>query len=112
MSSTSAPLKEFLIILPDHPNALGKRLAVRPAHLKAIGPDVESGLVTFGGATMSKHPGEGEAPDMIGSVMLMQADSEETVRERVKNDAYVQGGVWDYDRVQIIPFQTAVRKAL
>jgi hypothetical protein len=67
--STSSPLKmnEYLVTIPDHANALEKRLAARPAHLANLKPHIESGKVVFGGACLSKHPGEGETPDMTVS---------------------------------------------
>jgi hypothetical protein len=30
----------------------------------------------------------------------------------LKRDVYVTDGVWDWDKVQIIPFKSALRKAL
>jgi hypothetical protein len=69
--STALPLKmnEYLVTIPDHANALEKRLAARPAHLANLKPHIESGKVVFGGASLSKHPKEGETPDMTVSVL-------------------------------------------
>lgn len=55
---------EYLVTIPDHANSLSKRLAARPAHLANLKPYIESGKVVFGGASLSRQPGEGEAPDM------------------------------------------------
>jgi hypothetical protein len=55
---------------------------------------------------------EGEAPNMKGSAMLCGAKTKEEVLERLKNDVYVQGEVWDWSKVQIIPFRSALRKPL
>jgi hypothetical protein len=55
---------------------------------------------------------EGEAPKMKGSAMLCGAKTEEEVLERLKNDVYVEGEVWDWSKVQIIPFKSALRKPL
>lgn len=41
MASASAPLQEWLVILPDHAGALDKRLAVRGEHLKGLKADRE-----------------------------------------------------------------------
>jgi hypothetical protein len=38
-SSTSAPLQEWLVIVPDHAEALQKRLASRPKHLEGLKAD-------------------------------------------------------------------------
>jgi uncharacterized protein len=112
MSSTSATKNEYLVILPDHANSLHKRLAVRPRHLEKLTPHVQSGDVVFGGATLSRHPKEGEQPDMIGSAMLIKAESEEAVRVWLANDEYAKGGVWNVDEAKIYPFRCAVRTAM
>ena len=112
MSSTTSPKKEYLVILPDHPKSLQKRLAVRAKHLENLTPHVQSGDVTFGGATLSDHPNEGEQVDMTGSAMLIKAESEDAVRAWVMNDEYTKGGVWNVDKIQIIPFRCAIRTAM
>lgn len=40
-SSTSTPLQEWLVIVPDHAGALQKRIAARPKHLEGLGADRE-----------------------------------------------------------------------
>jgi hypothetical protein len=42
MASTSAPLQEWLVIVPDHEGALQKRIAVRQDHLGGLKKDDES----------------------------------------------------------------------
>jgi hypothetical protein len=56
--------------------------------------------------------GDSSPPKMKGSAMLVGAKTEEEVLERLKKDVYVSGEVWDWDKVQIIPFKSALRKAL
>jgi uncharacterized protein YciI len=110
--SSSAPTKEWLVQIPDHPNALEKRLAVRADHLNGLKPKIDAGIVVFGGATLSKQPSEGEGPDMTGSVMLIKANTEEEVREFLENDPYTKGGAWNPKEAKIWPFKCAVRSAL
>lgn len=112
MSSTSAAKNEYLVIVPDHADSLQKRLAVRPKHFEELTPHIEAGNIVFGGATLSRHPKDGETPDMNGSAMLIQAESEEAVREWLANDAYSKGGVWNVDAAKIYPFRCAVRTAM
>lgn len=63
---------------------------------------------------LEEHPKPGDSgpPKMKGSAMLVGANSKEEVVERLKKDIYVTGGVWDWDKVQIYPFKSALRKAL
>ena len=112
--STSSPAQkqEYIVILPDKPHSLQKRLEVRPDHLKAMKPKVESGLFTFGGSYFDEHPSSGETPDMKGSVMLAQAGSREEVMELLQNDIYSTSGVWDLSKVQIHAFRSALRRGM
>jgi len=56
--------------------------------------------------------GDTSTPKMKGSAMLVGAKTKEEVLERLKKDVYVSGEVWDLEKVQIIPFKSALRKAL
>jgi uncharacterized protein len=103
---------EYLVQIPDFPGALDKRLAVRPQHLKDITPKIEAGQVVMGGAMLSKQPAAGETPDMMGSVMIVKADSEEEVKKLLENDVYTKGGAWDVKNAKIWAFKSAIRTAL
>jgi len=110
MATSSKPRLEWLVMLPDKPNALAKRLEVRQTHLENIDPDVQRGSVVLGGAYLSEQPAEGQTPDMLGSAMIFVADSKEEVLERIKHDIYTTSGVWDIDKINIWPFRSAIRK--
>jgi hypothetical protein len=56
--------------------------------------------------------GDAGTPKMKGSAMLVGAKTREEVVERLKRDVYVTGEVWDFEKLQIIPFKSALRKAL
>jgi len=56
--------------------------------------------------------GDSSPPKMKGSAMLIGAKTREEVIERLQKDVYVQEGVWDVEKVEIIPFKSALRKAL
>jgi hypothetical protein len=78
-------------------------------HLEAVTPDVSNGKVTLGGALMKDTWKDGETPPMIGSFMLIYAESKEEVIERLRADIYSTAGAWDVDKLQIWPVKTAVR---
>ncbi|KIV88537.1 hypothetical protein PV10_08213 [Exophiala mesophila] len=111
-TGTSKPLYEWVVQIPDLPGALDKRMAARPAHLANLKPLIDEGIVVFGGAQLSTQPKEGEAPAMMGSIMMMKAESEEKVREFIEKDAYTVGGAWDAKNAKIFPFRCAVRTAM
>ncbi|KAI4681856.1 uncharacterized protein J4E84_007453 [Alternaria hordeiaustralica] len=112
-SSTNAPLQEWLIIVPDHKDALQKRIASRPKHLEGLKADRED-MWLWGGAMLEEPIKEGDTgpPKMKGSACLIGAKTREEVVERLKQDVYVKEGVWNLEDMQIIPFKSAVRKAL
>ncbi|KAI9785696.1 MAG: hypothetical protein M1839_008713 [Geoglossum umbratile] len=75
-------------------------------------PAFDSGFWTFGGAFLEEIPKPGEVPKMKGSIMLALAGSKEEVVKALQEDIYFKSNVWDWDKVQIYPFRTAIRKAL
>lgn len=105
MSTATPFLNDYLIILPDHPSVLQKRLSVRAQHFTDLNPDIEAAKITFGGSMLEEpiKPGDEGPPKMLGSAMLISAASQEEAMERVKNDIYTKAGVWDLSKVQIWP---------
>lgn len=92
----------YLVIAKDgrDADAPARRARVRERHLEAIRPLVEAGRVPLGGALLD------DAGTMIGSAMLLEADSEEEVRALVERDIYTREGVWV--EVEIHPFRQTV----
>lgn len=106
------PILSF-VILPDIPGC--SRPATRPKHLKRAAE--MPGFFRMGGAYLEKHP---ETPEEAtdeklkfqGSAMLVVAESEEDVMEKLKVDPYVVEGVWDLSKARIWHFKTAVSQPL
>ncbi|CAG8791076.1 11637_t:CDS:1, partial [Dentiscutata erythropus] len=76
----------------DAPDASARRLSFRPAHLSRAAKFKESGLIVAGGAILSDT--KSEDAEMVGSVLIMDADSEEEVRKFLEEDPYVVNKVW------------------
>ena len=93
----------FIAIARDGTDGLApsRRAAVRAQHLEGIAPLVEAGTVQLGGAMLS------DAGEMIGSVMLIEAPTLETVRSMLERDVYTTAGVWQ--SLEIMPFRIAVQ---
>ncbi|PLN85091.1 hypothetical protein BDW42DRAFT_161623 [Aspergillus taichungensis] len=109
-SSTQAN-KEFLCILPDKDGALELRKQVRPTHIEGIKPLVESGRMVLGGAMLNDHPTDSQGPSFKGSTIIYTGENVDDVRKIIEDDIYATSGVWDLEKVQIIPFVSAVRVA-
>lgn len=50
-----------------------------------------------------KHPNEDATEACRGSVVVYTAESLEDVKAIIENDVYATSGVWDLERMQIIP---------
>ena len=74
---------------------------MRTKHLEGIAPLVEAGTVQLGGAFLN------DAGEMIGSMMLIEAPTLESVRSMLERDVYTTGGVWQ--SLEITPFRIAVQ---
>ncbi|KAK2817686.1 hypothetical protein FQN49_007964, partial [Arthroderma sp. PD_2] len=111
--ATAAPSKkEWIVMMPDKPGMLAKRVEVRNTHLQNLNPVLESGFLKMGGSTLEHHPAEGEnPPPMTGSALLVAADSVKEIREILSKDIYATSGVWDLENAKIIPFKCAIRTA-
>ncbi|KAK6499610.1 hypothetical protein TWF481_009975 [Arthrobotrys musiformis] len=112
MATSSVSQNEWLVILPDKPGAIERRLAVRGEHLRVATERAANGIINFGGVMLDEHIKEGEVPKFKGSIMLISVETKEEVLEIIKGDKYVENDVWDLEKVEIIPFKTALRKAL
>ncbi|OAA50901.1 Dimeric alpha-beta barrel [Beauveria brongniartii RCEF 3172] len=97
MSTAAAPAKfEFLVIIPDKPGTLQKRLEVR-----ACAPPLSAVPNGTDPSTFDFH----------GSSIVAEAESKEAVLELLKDDVYVTSGVWDLEKAQVFPFLCAFRTA-
>ncbi|KAI8649287.1 YCII domain-containing protein [Fusarium keratoplasticum] len=110
--ATGATKKEWLAIMPDKANVLEIRKKVKPIHYEGIKPLIASGALPAGGAIFEKHPVDGEPAQFKGSVVVYSAETAEQVREIIENDVYATSGVWDLEKVQILPYVAAVREPL
>ncbi|PHH88440.1 hypothetical protein CDD83_7521 [Cordyceps sp. RAO-2017] len=105
---------EFLVVVPDKPGTLAKRLQVRPIHFEAMKPKIESGSWKMGGALLKSVPAD-EDPSQLefaGSTLVCVAASRDEVRRQLRDDVYAVEGVWDVEKAQIYPFKCAFRTAM
>ncbi|KXN90142.1 hypothetical protein AN958_04632 [Leucoagaricus sp. SymC.cos] len=107
-SATAAPRQRFLVYAPDktEEGTLEKRLSVRSQHLESAKAKFTTGLVRVGGVLLTPESvATSDAPKkMIGSVFIYEADSIEQVWETVKGDIYYTSGVWDTEKLTVLPY--------
>ncbi|KAI0079813.1 hypothetical protein K474DRAFT_1591297 [Panus rudis PR-1116 ss-1] len=110
MSDSTPSFKYYFAVwAPDYtdPEALNRRLAVRPQHLEGARALIEKGHIKVGGAMVTPETYQAEDVKMAGSVMIYSADSIEDVKSLIENDPYWVGNVWDKEKLSIMPFRPA-----
>src|SRR6185503_20824912 len=78
-------MKHFLLLYTYAPDYLGKRAAVRPAHLELARASVARDELQLGGAVPSDDPPFG--------LLLFKAETAQVAEEFARTDPYVSGGV-------------------
>ncbi|KAG6359352.1 hypothetical protein INS49_012873 [Diaporthe citri] len=111
MASSTPRTYEWLVVVPDKPGALAKRLEVRPQHFEGLTKLKESGAFKMGGAVLEEMPPDDEVSSMkfSGSTLMVVAESKQAVIDLIKDDIYVKSGVWDLEKAQIWPAKIAFR---
>ena len=94
-------MKQYLVTAYDYTDkgALERRMKVRPAHLEGIKPLRGTGNFVIGGAILN------DDGQMIGSVMIMQFETEEELKNWTETDPYITQNIWE--RYEIKPFKVA-----
>jgi uncharacterized protein YciI len=94
-------MNQYLITAYDYTDtgALQRRMNVRPHHLDGAKELKEKGNYIVGGAILND---EGK---MIGSVMILQFETEEAMDSWKQSEAYITQKIWE--SVDIKPFRVA-----
>ncbi|KAJ6532760.1 hypothetical protein DFH09DRAFT_993709 [Mycena vulgaris] len=108
-SSTSPALPRFFVHAPDKTDseAFTRRLSVRTKHLEAAKKAIGDGSIRIAGALLTPESLLSEDKKMIGSMFIFEAENIEEVKKIIENDIYYTSGVWDPERIVILPFAAA-----
>lgn len=92
---------QFLLIAHDgkDPDALSRRLSVRPQHLEKISVMKKNKEFIFGGAILD------DDGNMAGSMILYEFPDRASLDLKLKEEPYVYSGVWK--EIKIMPFRLA-----
>jgi len=129
LSTTPSNRHMFLVYAPDKTDegAFERRLSVRPKHLVRSTKMFENGFIRLAGAILTPESVETSSSErkMIGSVLIMEAESIGAVRKAIEEDIYYTSGVvshsvpylthytlilfckWDPEKLLIKPFAPA-----
>lgn len=102
-------LYTFVLFAPDYtdPDAPARRLSVRQRHLENAKVVQAQGILRLGGALISPDTYQSSERRMIGSMGVYQAESLEALREIIEGDIYYTAGVWDKEKLVILPWVSA-----
>ena len=94
-------MPQFLIIAEDYTDkdALNRRLTIRETHLQRMREEKKTGRFIIGGARLN------DDGNMYGSMLVVNLETEEAVKEWVNFDPYFTERVWKH--IQIFPFKIA-----
>ncbi|KAI0026864.1 hypothetical protein K488DRAFT_64135 [Vararia minispora EC-137] len=114
-STAASPRHTFVVWAPDStdPGALARRLAVRPQHLVRARELQARGMLLTGGSMRAPEaivPGaSADAQNaFVGSTMVFAGSSLEEVRAVIESDLYYTSGVWDKEKLVILPYFPAL----
>ena len=114
----SEPSCDWLVQIPDLPDAKENRMSNLSAHLEYNGPQIAARQLVMSGPTLAKKKDddndkdENKPPTITGSVLVFRAANEEGVWEMIKGNPYAKLGVWNLDKTTVTPFKCAVRTPL
>lgn len=91
----------YIVHAYDHTDAgaLDRRLSVRPSHLDYVRELKDKGQFRLGGALLDT---DGR---MIGSMLLLDLETEAQLETYLKSDPYIVQGIWD--KIDVKPFRQA-----
>lgn len=94
-------MKQYLVTGYDYTDAeaLQRRMNVRPHHLDGAKALKQSGNYVLGGALLN------DQGNMIGSVMILQFETEEGLEAWEKSEPYIIQKIWE--SVDVKPFKVA-----
>ena len=90
----------FALIAYDRPNSIARRLEIRPEHLKF--------LDALGDQLVLAGPFLDDKGDMVGSIVVVEAETLDAARETFGRDPFMQGNL--FDSVTIKPWRLGVNK--
>ncbi|KAJ5199432.1 hypothetical protein N7491_000010 [Penicillium cf. griseofulvum] len=100
---------ELLVVFPDMPNVLERRIKIRPRHSPNFVRLHNEGYVSWAGPLFEKHVNETIHRPFKGSAMVVNEEVKDGLMEKLASDIYVKEKVWDVENALVVPFRTIMR---
>ena len=91
---------QFALVAYDRPNAVARRMELRPDHLKH--------LDALGDTLVLAGPFLADNGDMVGSIVVIEAETLDAARTTFGRDPFMAGNL--FDSVTIKPWRLGVNK--
>ncbi|SPJ73402.1 uncharacterized protein FTOL_03132 [Fusarium torulosum] len=102
-SQASTTPGERLVILPDMPNVLARRVEIRPRHSPNFLRLHNEGYVSWAGPIFDKHVDvDITKRPFKGSVMVVNEQSWDGFMEKVQTDMYIKERIWDLEKTNFV----------
>jgi len=104
-TSAATPKIRYMVYAPDctDEGALERRLSVRSKHLEVAAANIAAGITRVGAVLLSPESVDREDKKMVGSMFICEVDSLEEAKKVVESDIYYTAGVWDKEKIVILP---------
>ncbi|KAG0702982.1 hypothetical protein DFH29DRAFT_804155 [Suillus ampliporus] len=104
-------MHQYMVWAPDYTDGgtLARRMAVRPKHMLGANKLIKQGVIKVAGGLLTPESQDAESQDrkIVGSALIYEAESLEDVRSFVEADLYWKEGVWDKEKLVILPMLMA-----
>nr|GAT50691.1 predicted protein [Mycena chlorophos] len=100
--SDAVKLHNFIVFAPDKEGV--DRQPFRPEHLQRILEFHATGVLKYGGMMTTPESITSGEEKLIGSLVIIQGESLGAVRKIIEDDVYYRSGIWDPERLVILPF--------
>jgi uncharacterized protein len=90
----------FALVAHDRPNAVARRMELRPDHLKH--------LEALGDTLVLAGPFLAENGDMVGSIVVIEAETLDAAKQSFARDPFMIGDL--FDSITIKPWKLGINK--
>ncbi|KAG1745494.1 uncharacterized protein EDB91DRAFT_1019107, partial [Suillus paluster] len=88
---------------------LVRRMTIRPKHMLGANKLISQGIIKVAGGLLTPESQDAEPHNrkFMGSALIYEAESLEDVRRLVEADLYWTEGIWDKEKLDILPMVMA-----